>query len=93
MNNFQRGPSKQLIAGSGANQDKDEFSSEQVEEVQEVHQEANAKEDGYSVGVPGPLTRIFVIANRGVANLVQDLILVSLHTHINLLQTLIFSEI
>ncbi|XP_022164781.1 AF4/FMR2 family member 4-like isoform X2 [Myzus persicae] len=68
---------RQLVAGSGANQDRDE-SSDSVPaegEAQEVHAEVNAKEDGYSVGVPGPLTRIFVIANRGVANLVQDLIL------------------
>ncbi|XP_025404767.1 uncharacterized protein DDB_G0280205-like isoform X1 [Sipha flava] len=67
-----------LIAGSGANQDKDEVADgSQLEgaESQEVRTDVNAKEDGYSVGVPGPLTRIFVIANRGVANLVQDLIL------------------
>jgi len=67
------------VAGSGANQDRDE-SSDSVPaegEAQEVHADVNAKEDGYSVGVPGPLTRIFVIANRGVASLVQDLILVS----------------
>lgn len=75
-----------MIAGSGANQDKDESSRDEspsasIEDAQEVHAEVNAKEDGYSVGVPGPLTRIFVIANRGVANLVQDLILVSLHTY------------
>lgn len=66
-----------LVAGSGANQDRDE-SADSVPaegEAQEVHADVNAKEDGYSVGVPGPLTRIFVIANRGVANLVQDLIL------------------
>lgn len=66
-----------LVAGSGANQEKDE-SADSVPaegETQEVHTDVNAKEDGYSVGVPGPLTRIFVIANRGVANLVQDLIL------------------
>ncbi|KAE9524074.1 hypothetical protein AGLY_015555 [Aphis glycines] len=66
-----------LVAGSGANQEKDE-SADSVPaegETQEVHADVNAKEDGYSVGVPGPLTRIFVIANRGVANLVQDLIL------------------
>lgn len=70
---------RQLVAGSGANQEKDE-SADSVPaegETQEVHADVNAKEDGYSVGVPGPLTRIFVIANRGVANLVQDLILVS----------------
>lgn len=75
---------QQLIAGSGANQDRDESSNAVPEDteaaaqdVQDVHSEVNAKEDGYSVGVPGPLTRIFVIANRGVANVIQDLILVS----------------
>ncbi|XP_060854880.1 uncharacterized protein LOC132932508 [Metopolophium dirhodum] len=67
-----------LVAGSGANQDRDESADSvpaEAGEAQEVHADVNAKEDGYSVGVPGPLTRIFVIANRGVANLVQDLIL------------------
>ncbi|VVC38653.1 Hypothetical protein CINCED_3A017856 [Cinara cedri] len=65
-----------LVAGSGANQDRDESSNiAPVEAESAVVQDVNSKEDGYSVGVPGPLTRIFVIANRGVANLVQDLIL------------------
>jgi len=71
---------RQLVAGSGANQDRDESADSvpaEAGEAQEVHADVNAKEDGYNVGVPGPLTRIFVIANRGVANLVQDLILVS----------------
>lgn len=35
------------------------------------------KDDGYQAGIPGPITRLFIIANRGIANLVQDLILVS----------------
>jgi len=26
-------------------------------------------------GIPGPITRLLVIANRGIANLIQDLIL------------------
>jgi hypothetical protein len=81
---------EQLIAGSGANQDKDEVADgSQLEgaESQEVRTDVNAKEDGYSVGVPGPLTRIFVIANRGVANLVQDLILVSASTTIYMYRT------
>lgn len=34
--------------------------------------------DGYTEGIPGPVTRLFVLANRGLANLIQDLILVSL---------------
>lgn len=33
--------------------------------------------DGYTEGIPGPVTRLFVLANRGLANLIQDLILVS----------------
>jgi hypothetical protein len=33
-------------------------------------------DDGYTSGIPGPITRLFVIANRGVSNLIQDLILV-----------------
>lgn len=31
--------------------------------------------DGYSEGIPGPVTRLVVLANRGLANLIQDLIL------------------
>ncbi|CAD7091104.1 unnamed protein product [Hermetia illucens] len=31
--------------------------------------------DGYTEGIPGPVTRLFVLANRGIANLIQDLIL------------------
>lgn len=31
--------------------------------------------DGIHEAVPGPVTRLFVIANRGIANLIQDLIL------------------
>lgn len=34
-----------------------------------------AKGDNLTEGVPGPITRLFVIANRGIANLIQDLIL------------------
>jgi hypothetical protein len=33
--------------------------------------------DGYTEGIPGPVTRLFVLANRGLSNLIQDLILVS----------------
>ncbi len=32
--------------------------------------------DGYTEGIPGPVTRLFVLANRGLSNLIQDLILV-----------------
>lgn len=39
--------------------------------------EEHKDESAYGVGVPGPLTRLFVVANKGVASLIQDLILVS----------------
>lgn len=69
-----------MVAGSGANQDKDESSHEpSVRDVHDVQAaDLNAKDDGYNAGVPGPLTRIFIIGNRGIANLIQDLILVSI---------------
>lgn len=35
------------------------------------------KGDGYTEGIPGPVTRLFVLANRGLSNLIQDLILVT----------------
>lgn len=38
--------------------------------------------DGYTEGIPGPVTRLFVLANRGIANLIQDLILVRWSSHI-----------
>ncbi|XP_055713216.1 dentin matrix acidic phosphoprotein 1 isoform X2 [Phlebotomus papatasi] len=31
--------------------------------------------DGYTEGIPGPVTRLFVLGNRGLSNLIQDLIL------------------
>lgn len=38
--------------------------------------DAGKSADGYTEGIPGPVTRLFVLANRGLANLIQDLILV-----------------
>lgn len=67
---------EQLVAGSGSG------SSSGATEAGD--EKANAPDvdvgkgaDGYTEGVPGPITRLFVIANRGIANLIQDLILVS----------------
>ncbi|XP_055909613.1 uncharacterized protein LOC129944291 [Eupeodes corollae] len=37
--------------------------------------EGSRTADGYSEGIPGPVTRLVVLANRGLANLIQDLIL------------------
>ncbi|XP_050531454.1 uncharacterized protein LOC126900065 isoform X1 [Daktulosphaira vitifoliae] len=66
-----------LVAGSGAPQDRDESSNSAGLEVDAhtVQTDATVKEDGYNVGVPGPLTRIFVLTNRGIANILKDLIL------------------
>ncbi|KAM3956455.1 uncharacterized protein ACR2FA_009559 isoform 1-T1 [Aphomia sociella] len=36
---------------------------------------SSGKGDNLTEGVPGPITRLFIIANRGIANLIQDLIL------------------
>ena len=64
----------QLVAGSGTSQAQDEAENAPVDDANIT---ATAKDDGYGPAVPGPLTRLFVIANRGIANLIQDLILVS----------------
>lgn len=65
---------KQLVAGSGATEESDEKANSPggVVEV-----DVAKGGDGYTEGIPGPITRLFVIANRGIANLVQDLILVT----------------
>lgn len=58
----------QLVAGSGGTEQSDEANAAPVDgDV--------AKGDGYTEGIPGPVTRLFIIANRGIANLIQDLIL------------------
>lgn len=67
----------QLVAGSGTSQAQDEAENAPIDDANVT---VTAKDDGYGHAVPGPLTRLFVIANRGIANLIQDLILVSLVT-------------
>lgn len=37
----------------------------------------NRSNAGFTEGIPGPVTRLIVLGNRGLANLIQDLILVS----------------
>ncbi|KAJ8679325.1 hypothetical protein QAD02_015112, partial [Eretmocerus hayati] len=60
-----------LVAGSGSG------SSSSGGEAG-ANGEARAPEPGPQLEtVPGPVTRLFVIANRGISNLIQDLILVS----------------
>ncbi|KAG5877053.1 hypothetical protein JTB14_029381 [Gonioctena quinquepunctata] len=62
-----------LVAGSGATEEADEKANAPGGVVEVDVQKSG---DGhYTEGIPGPITRLFVIANRGVANLVQDLIL------------------
>lgn len=62
-----------LVAGSGATEDGTDSGHAGVGGVAEIDIAKGA--DGYTEGIPGPITRLFVIANRGIANLVQDLIL------------------
>lgn len=69
-----------LIAGSGTTQAQDEAENAPLDGSTSsagasASVGAEGKDDGYQEGVPGPITRLFVIANRGIANLVQDLIL------------------
>ncbi|XP_024084319.1 uncharacterized protein LOC106670577 [Cimex lectularius] len=54
---------RSLVAGSGQSHGEGHAA---LEEPKEGH---------YGEGVPGPLTRLFVVANKGVASLIQDLIL------------------
>ncbi|XP_069697377.1 uncharacterized protein [Periplaneta americana] len=61
-----------LIAGSGNTESSDEGKSAEISAGGDAHA---VKDDGYQAGVPGPITRLLVIANRGLANLMQDLIL------------------
>lgn len=65
-----------MVAGSGTSEDADEKAN--APGVVEVDVQKSAAEHE---GIPGPITRLFVIANRGVANLVQDLILVRICFH------------
>jgi hypothetical protein len=63
----------QLIAGSG---NTDSSNDGKPAEVSAGGGGQAEKDDGYQAGIPGPITRLFIIANRGIANLMQDLILV-----------------
>jgi hypothetical protein len=86
----------QLIAGSGATEDEHAstgpsgyggglghgYSAGAAAAIAEAP-EVDAKEDGYTSGIPGPITRLFVIANRGVSNLIQDLILVNIFVNLS----------
>lgn len=62
----------QLVGGSAGSEQTDE-----KENAPEGEVTVAKSADGYTEGIPGPVTRLFVLANRGIANLIQDLILVS----------------
>ncbi|EFA02509.2 hypothetical protein TcasGA2_TC008212 [Tribolium castaneum] len=62
-----------LVAGSGATEESDEKIG--AGGVAEIDIAKGAGVEHHGEGIPGPITRLFVIANRGLANLVQDLIL------------------
>ncbi|XP_045779542.1 uncharacterized protein LOC123877077 isoform X1 [Maniola jurtina] len=58
-----------LIAGSSSGASSGDAGAAEGED------NGGAKGDNLTEGVPGPITRLFIIANRGIANLIQDLIL------------------
>lgn len=57
--------------------------TEQTDESNNAPEEGKNGGDGYTEGIPGPVTRLFVLANRGLSNLIQDLILVSIISSTN----------
>ncbi|CAH2243835.1 jg15137 [Pararge aegeria aegeria] len=59
----------QLIAGSSSGSSSGDAAAAEGEDA------GGPKGDNLTEGVPGPITRLFIIANRGIANLIQDLIL------------------
>jgi hypothetical protein len=63
-----------LVAGSGATEESDEKINGPGG-VAELDIAKSVGVDHHGEGIPGPITRLFVVANRGIANLVQDLIL------------------
>lgn len=60
-----------LVSGGSGTEASDEKANAATDD------ETPKSADGYTEGIPGPVTRLFVLANRGLSNLVQDLILVS----------------
>ncbi|OWR51519.1 hypothetical protein KGM_209046 [Danaus plexippus plexippus] len=59
----------QLVAGSSSSGSSGDAGAAEGEDA------SAGKGDNLTEGVPGPITRLFIIANRGIANLIQDLIL------------------
>lgn len=65
-----------MIGGSARTEEQDERENAPADGEDGSAGKA-ATGDGYTEAIPGPVTRLFVLANRGLANLIQDLILVS----------------
>lgn len=63
-----------MVAGSGNTEQGDENAAVQPADGLTFTKSVSG---GYEEAIPGPVTRLLVIANRGLANLIQDLILVS----------------
>ncbi|XP_063706490.1 uncharacterized protein LOC134835540 [Culicoides brevitarsis] len=61
-----------LVSGSSGTEKTDE---EENAPDDDSDSETGKSGDGYTEGIPGPVTRLFVLANRGLSNLIQDLIL------------------
>ncbi|KAB0799750.1 hypothetical protein PPYR_07630 [Photinus pyralis] len=61
-----------LVSGSGSSDDTEEKTAS-VGGAVEIDVSPKVNHDGE--GIPGPITRLLVVANRGIANLIQDLIL------------------
>lgn len=59
------------MSGSSGTEQQDEKANAPSDHSTDV-----GRGDGYTEGIPGPVTRLFVLANRGLSNLIQDLILV-----------------
>lgn len=66
-----------LFSGSVQTQNRDEAANSPKNTIggSSDDNDSNNGGDGYTEGIPGPVTRLVVLANRGLANLVQDMIL------------------
>lgn len=62
-----------LVAGSGGTDSTDESSNATADG--DSDSTGKTADNTYGEGIPGPVTRLFIIANRGISNLIQDLIL------------------
>lgn len=64
-----------LFSGSVQTQNRDEANNSPKNNANSDDEPSSSSNGGYTEGIPGPVTRLVVLANRGLANLVQDMIL------------------